>query len=167
VDQEWKSTETLIRNLCDIASKGGNYLLNVGPDALGQIPTESLNRLADVGAWMKVNGEAIYGSGPTPFDGLMGVFSPTEKDKKGNPKFLPEWRWRATTKPGHLYLMVFEWPKDGTFNVPSFAHKITGASLLAAPSVKLTVTQDDRGTTIGGLPTKAPDPVASVIALEY
>ena len=167
VDQEWKSTESLIRNLCDIASKGGNYLLNVGPDALGQIPTESLNRLADVGAWMKVNGEAIYGSGPTPFDGLMGVFSPTEKDKKGNPKFLPEWKWRATTKPGHLYLMVFEWPKDGTFNVPSFPQKITGASLLAAPSVKLTVTQDDKGTTIGGLPTKAPDAVASVIALEY
>lgn len=61
-DHNWKSSEVLIRNLVDVASKGGNYLLNVGPDALGEIPEPSLQRLADMGAWIKVNGEAIYGT---------------------------------------------------------------------------------------------------------
>jgi alpha-L-fucosidase len=56
-DHNWKSTETIIRNLCDIASKGGNYLLNVGPTSTGLIPQPSLERLAQVGAWMKVNGK--------------------------------------------------------------------------------------------------------------
>jgi alpha-L-fucosidase len=166
-DTNWKSTETLIRNLCDIASKGGNYLLNIGPDSKGIIPEESLRRLEDVGAWMKVNGAAIYGSTATPFGAEAGSFSPTEKDKKGQPLFKPEWKWRATQRPGHLYLMVFEWPADGKFSVPSFAHSITGASLLADPATKLTISQDDKGITVSGLPAKAPDAIASVIDLTY
>jgi len=99
-DNNWKSTEPLIRNLCDIASKGGNYLLNVGPTSEGLIPQPSLERLAEVGAWMKVKGGPIYGSGPTPFCAEAGHFSDTEKDKNGKPKFMPSWEWRATTKPG-------------------------------------------------------------------
>ena len=166
-DTKWKSTETLIRNLCDIASKGGNYLLNIGPDSKGNIPEESLQRIAEVGAWMKVNGAAIYGTTATPFGAEAGAFSPTEKDKKGQPLFKPEWKWRATQKPGHLYLMVFEWPADGKFSVPSFAQSITGASLLADPATKLTISQDDKGITVSGLPAKAPDAIASVIDLTY
>ena len=166
-DQNWKSLETIIRNLSDIASKGGNYLLNVGPDSHGEIPPESVKRLAEVGQWMKVNGAAIYGSGPTPFGAEAGSFSPTEKDKKGKPVFKPEWNWRATTKPGHIYLIVFKWPADGSFTVPSVKEKLTGASLLADPSAKLTVTQDEKGTTVTGLPQKAPDANASVIDLKY
>jgi alpha-L-fucosidase len=166
-DHNWKTPETLIRNLCDIASKGGNYLLNVGPTAEGEIPSESLARLAAIGKWMKVNGEAIYGTGATPFDLPTGAYSPTEKDKKGNPVWVPEWNWRATTKAGHLYIMVFAWPKDGTFHVPMISQKITNASLLADPSAKLTVTQDEKGTTVGGLPPSAPDPIATVIDLRY
>jgi alpha-L-fucosidase len=61
-DEEWKSAETLIHNLVDIAAKGGNYLLNVGPTAQGLIPGPSVERLAEMGEWMEVNGEAIYGS---------------------------------------------------------------------------------------------------------
>lgn len=63
-DDNWKSTETLIHNLVDIAAKGGNYLLNVGPTAEGLIPQPSVDRLAEMGAWMRVNGEALYGSRP-------------------------------------------------------------------------------------------------------
>jgi alpha-L-fucosidase len=166
-DHNWKSTETLIRNLCDIASKGGNYLLNVGPDSHGEIPPESVKSLAEVGAWMKVNGVAIYGSTATPFGAEAGSFSPTEKDKKGEPVFKPDWSWRATQKPGHLYLILFKWPTDGTFSVPAFAHSITGASLLADPSAKLTVSQNDKGITVSGLPAKAPDAIASVIDLTF
>jgi alpha-L-fucosidase len=61
-DENWKSAETLIHNLVDIAAKGGNYLLNVGPTAEGLIPRPSVERLAEMGEWMAVNGEAIYGS---------------------------------------------------------------------------------------------------------
>jgi alpha-L-fucosidase len=66
-DDNWKSNQTLIRNLIDIASKGGNYLLNVGPTAEGEIPQPSIDRLKVVGKWMKVNGEAIYGTTASPF----------------------------------------------------------------------------------------------------
>jgi len=61
-DHNWKSTETLIHNLVDIAAKGGNYLLNVGPTSEGIIPPPSVERLAEMGDWMRVNGEAIYGA---------------------------------------------------------------------------------------------------------
>ena len=166
-DHNWKSTEILIRNLCDIASKGGNYLLNVGPDSHGEIPSESVKSLAEVGAWMKVNGAAIYGTTATPFGAEAGSFSPTEKDKKGEPVFKPDWSWRATQKSGHLYLILFKWPADGTFHVPAYAHSITGATLLAEPSAKLTVSQDEKGETVSGLPVKAPDTIASVIDLTY
>lgn len=166
-DIHWKSTQTLVRNLADIASKGGNYLLNVGPDAEGNIPGGSLKRLAEVGTWMKVNGEAIYGTGPTPFGEEGGRFSVWRKNRDGKPLFLPSWGWRATTKQGHLYLILFKWPKNRKFTVPAFAHTITGASLLQDSSVKLSINQDGKGVTVSGLPAKAPDSIASVIDLKY
>lgn len=59
-DNDWKSSVLLIHNLIDVAAKGGNYLLNVGPTGEGKIPQESIKRLQDVGKWLEVNGEAIY-----------------------------------------------------------------------------------------------------------
>jgi alpha-L-fucosidase len=69
-DHNWKSAETLIRNLCDIVSKGGNFLLNVGPDREGVIPPPSVERLRGIGAWMKINAEAIHGTTASPFEEL-------------------------------------------------------------------------------------------------
>jgi alpha-L-fucosidase len=163
-DNNWKSTETLIRNLCDIASKGGNYLLNVGPTSEGLIPQPSIERLAEVGDWMKINSEAIYGSGPTPFGAEAGKFSDTEKDKNGKPKFIPSWEWRCTSKPGKLYLLVFKWPTNGKFELPGLQSQVTKASLLAGGK-ELKVTQTEGGVTLE-LPAEAPDKIASVISVE-
>ena len=65
-DTNFKSPELLIRNLIDIASKGGNYLLNVGPDATGVIPAPEQEGMLAIGKWLKVNGEAIYGTQAGP-----------------------------------------------------------------------------------------------------
>ena len=163
-DQNWKTTETLIRNLCDIASKGGNYLLNVGPTAEGVIPQPSFDRLADIGRWMKVNGEAIYSTGPTPFGDEAGAFSATEKDRNGKPRFIPSWNWRATTKPGKIYLEIFTWPADGRFELRGLQSRVKAAYLLAGRA-KVGVEQGSSGVTVV-LPTTAPDPIASVVCLE-
>lgn len=79
-DTNFKSRETLLRNLIDIASKGGNYLLDIGPDSHGIVPQAEVERLHMIGKWMDVNGEAIYGTGPTLFGSEAGPFSATEKD---------------------------------------------------------------------------------------
>ena len=147
-DQNWKSAKNLIQNLINCASKGGNYLLNVGPTGEGLIPGPSIERLAEMGAWMKANGEAIYGTTASPF------------------KKLP---WgKCTQKPGKLYLHVFNWPKDGMLNVP-IDNKITKAYLLAKPEqgLKLAVekTVPGAGATIV-VPAEAPDANATVIVLE-
>lgn len=143
-DDNWKSTETLIRNLVDIASKGGNYLLNVGPTAEGVIPQPSVDRLREIGRWMKINGEAIYATSASPF------------------KRLP---WgRCTQKPGKLYLHVFHWPEGGRLQVP-VSNRINKAYLLAQPQAELSVESSDQGATIS-LPTAAPDPIDTVVVAE-
>ena len=163
-DNNWKSAETLLHNLCDIASKGGNYLLNVGPTSKGIIPQPEVERLAQIGRWMQVNGEAIYGTWPTPFGAEAGSYSDTEKDKAGKHKFIPAWNWRCTTRPGKLYVMIFNWPADGKFELPGLVSKVTKAFLLAShKAVKFT--QSNAGVTLD-LPSVAPDKVASVICVE-
>jgi alpha-L-fucosidase len=167
-DTNFKSTETLLRNLIDIASKGGNYLLNIGPDSHGVVPAPEADRLREMGKWLAVNGEAIYGTKPTLFGAEAGAPSPTEKDKKGNPKFVPAWEWRSTTASDKVYLEIFQWPA-GSFHladVDKLPRKVIGAYLLADPKhtpLKLTQTGDALDIQ---LPAAAPDPIASVVVLE-
>ncbi len=144
-DDKWKSTETLVRNLCDIASKGGNYLLNVGPDPLGQIPQPSIERLQAVGAWMKVNGEAIYASKASPV-GMLPWGRCTQKAENGNT---------------NLYFSVFDWPKDGKLTIPGLNLPVVAAKILAdGKSLK---TKSVSGGLEIAVPDKAPDAIASVI----
>jgi alpha-L-fucosidase len=143
-DHNWKSAELLIRNLIDIASKGGNYLLNVGPTSAGEIPAPSVERLKQVGAWMATNSDSIYATTASPFKRLT---------------------WgRATQKPDRLYLNVFYWPKDGVLNIPmrSGAKK---AYLIGAPDQALPFASAADGLRVK-LPAVAPDPISSVVVLE-
>ncbi len=165
-DTNFKSTADLLRNLIDIASKGGNYLLNVGPDAKGVIPQPEQERLHAMGKWLAVNGEAIYDTQPTLFGPEAGSFSATEKDSHGKPKFVPAWDWRSTTAPTKIYLEILKWPSGSTFHLDTLPRKVTGAYLLADPTHKpLKLTPTATGLDIQ-LPAAAPDPIASVVVLE-
>ncbi len=144
-DHNFKSTETLLHNLIDIASKGGNYLLNVGPDSTGVIPEPEVQRLKEMGAWLKVNCDSIYGTTASPFADLS-------------------FDGRCTQKPGKLYLHVFAWPKDGKLLVP-VSNKINGVHLLAQPDKECTVESGPKGATIT-LPSITPDPIATVVAVD-
>jgi alpha-L-fucosidase len=143
-DLKWKSSEMLLRNLIDIVSKGGNYLLNVGPTAEGEIPADIVKRLEDIGGWMAVNGEAIYGTTASPFHRL---------------------NWgRCTQKPGTLYLHVFDWPK-GELEVPGLKSKVEQAYLLADQKRLPLVLSQMKDNVIIRLPAQAPDGIASVVVL--
>jgi alpha-L-fucosidase len=147
-DHNWKPALILIRNLVDIASKGGNYLLNVGPTSEGLIPEPSVERLREVGAWMKLNSEAIYATTASPF------------------KRLP---WgRCTKKVGPdttmLYLHVFTWPDNGKLLVPGLKNAVESASLLADGS-RLNAESGAEGVTIR-VPATAPDPASSTVVLK-
>jgi alpha-L-fucosidase len=148
-DHDWKSSRDLIRMLVDIASKGGNYLLNIGPTAEGTFPEPCVERLRDIGRWMKVNGDAIYGTSASPLGGLA-------------------WgRCTAKTEAGKttLYLHVFDWPKDGKLRLEGVGNAVIGARLLAKPSAALAARRDESDIVID-LPVAAPDQICSVVALE-
>ena len=149
-DTNWKPTSILIRQLVQVASRGGNYLLNVGPTSEGLIPQPSVDRLKEVGSWLKTNSEAVYGTGPSPFS--------------------YELPWGIiTTKPGKVYLHVFDWPQNGLV-LFGLKNKVKRAYLLAG-NVKLKFTQKndsmaDHYAVSMALPTAAPDKNDSVIVLD-
>jgi alpha-L-fucosidase len=147
-DHNWKPTETLIRNLVDIASKGGNYLLNVGPTCLGEIPQPSIERLREIGKWMKVNGESIYATSASPFSRLPWGRC-TKKLRDGG----------AT-----LYLHVFNWPKDGKLVVPGLRNEVRAAWLLATDKT-LKATTAEGGVAVE-VPAEPLDAIDTVVALE-
>ena len=148
-DHNWKSAETLIRMLVDIASKGGNLLLNVGPTEEGLIPEPSVERLKAIGAWMDTNSGSIYGTEASPF-------------------FKLPWGrcTRKTTDDGTiLYLHVFDWPEDEHLRIPGLEGRVKKTYLLSDPGVKLHVHKDGTDLLVG-VPEEAPDPVNTVIVLE-
>jgi len=141
-DANWKDTTTVVRLLCDIVSKGGNLLLNIGPDQKGGVPAPAQAALRGVGSWLATHGDAIHGTTASPFAKLP---------------------WgRATRKGDTLYLMVFDWPADGELRVPAKA-EVDGARLLGS-AAPVAVAASDAGLVLA-LPGKPVDAACSVVAL--
>ena len=150
-DHNWKSTEELIHNLVDIASKGGNYLLNVGPTAEGLIPSESIARLQKIGQWMRINSESIYGTSASPFKNLQWG--------RCTQKALPDGKTR-------LYLHVFDWPTDDKLIVGGLDNKVLKTFLLAkGKGVSLPVSRKGNDVIIE-VGSKAPDSIDSVVVVD-
>lgn len=141
-DHNWKSSTELIQKLVDIVSKGGTYLLNVGPTAEGVIPQPSVERLEEMGRWLAVNGESVYGTKPGPVQGREDI--------------------RSTQKDGTVYLHIFRWPADGRLRVEG----ITGSrARLLANGDALPVTQDGDARIIQ-LPAAPVDEADTVVVME-
>jgi alpha-L-fucosidase len=164
-DHNWKTPEDICFKLVDIVSKGGNYLLNVGPDGDGAIPKPSQDNLRIVGAWLKINGEAIYGAGRTPFGDELGSTDPDpeKKDRKGRVIFNAKTDWRCTTQPGKLYFHLFKWP-GATFETPAVAGKVKTAYLLS--DRKPLPVKQEGGRVSVTLPENAPKSLANVLCLD-
>ena len=145
-DVTYKSKKELVRMLIDIASKGGNFLLNVGPNPDGTLTPMEIERLRDMGDWMKVNGESIYGTTQTVFRKL-------------------DWG-RCTIKDQTLYLHVYNWPQDGKLRVPGLKNKIETAYLLSDPAKKPLPTTKEALDVIIEVGMKMPDASASVVVLK-
>jgi alpha-L-fucosidase len=152
-DRNWKSPTTLVRELIDTASKGGNYLLNVGPKPDGTVPQNTIDTLRAIGSWMKVHGEAIYGTSASPF-----------------PKQLPWGRCTQKRLAGgatRLYLHIFKWPFDSVLRVPALESEILGASLLSEPGAgPLEFSRDANGDALVRLPIAEPNDYATVVVLD-
>jgi alpha-L-fucosidase len=164
-DTNWKSPGQITFKLVDIVSKGGNYLLNVGPTAEGIIPQPSQDILRTVGRWLKVNGDAVYGAGASPFGQEFGEYTARgAKDVRGQRLFLQQAEWRVTTKPGKLYITFFSEPR-APFEIPAIKNKITRAYRLADHAPVELATQN--GKTTITLERPMLDPMATVVVVEF
>ena len=143
-DDDWKDPHTLLRTLIDVASKGGNFLLNVGPTGEGAFPEPISSRLAEMGAWMRINGEAIYG---------------TTASQYGQPAW-----GRYTVKGSTAYAHIFDWPDDGCLELAGVTIMPTRAYLLCDQQ---TINVERTGTNMTvHLPDVPPSTIASVVVLE-
>jgi alpha-L-fucosidase len=149
-DNNFKSTKEIIQMLADIASKGGNLLLNIGPTSEGLFPQTSIERLKEIGEWMKVNSEAIYGTSASPFLHLDWGRC-TQKQIDGGTR---------------LYLHVFEWPKDGKLIIDGLANQYKKIYLLADTEMKELKAERNQINFIINVPSEAPDKNNSIVVVD-
>ena len=144
-DHNWKDSRTVIRRLVEIVSKGGNYLLNIGPMGDGSIPQPSVEILEGVGEWVRINGESIYGATASPFGEL-------------------DWG-RCTVKGETLYLHVFDWPSEARLLIPGLRNKPIRAYPLLDSTQELEVGREGAAAWVK-LPAEPLDENDTVVVLE-
>ena len=142
-DRLWKSSAEIVADICKVADGGGNLLLNVGPKPNGTFPAPFVRRMREVGRWLKVNGEAVYGTGPAVHETVSIGF--------------------MTTGRNAVYLLVAFWPGE-ELHICGLKNRVRSARILGH-SRKLNVTRDGEHIYVRGLPRKALDPYCTVIKL--
>jgi alpha-L-fucosidase len=145
-DTFYKSTETLIRQLVDVVSKDGNFLLNIGPKGDGTLTNQTITTLNEFGSWMSLNSESIYGTTRSPYSAP------------------PSWG-RFTKKDGKLFVHVFNWPTNGVLKFISLENKIKKIYLLNKQDSLLKY-KNEQGFTTVFVPQSAPNPINTVIVVE-
>jgi alpha-L-fucosidase len=150
-DRNWKSAQRLIQMLSDVASKGGNLLLNIGPRADGSIPQESIDRLEAIARWMEVNSEAIHATTASPFPRRLSWGRVTQKAAENG----------ATS----LYLHIWDWPADGKILLPTLK-ELPSSGILLKGGAAVTAQASADGIVIH-LPATATDPDVSVARLDF
>jgi alpha-L-fucosidase len=143
-DRRYKPVKQLVQILADVASKGGNFLLDVGPTPEGTIQPEFAERLRGMGKWLRVNGDSIYGT----------TYGPLQNLPFG----------KTTAKGDTVYLHVFDWPSTSTLHLNGLSSRILEASVMATGE-KLQFQRQSSGVTIN-VPSSAPDPYDSVIRIK-
>ncbi len=175
-NHNWKSPEMLVRCLVDVASKGGNFLINIGPTGDGIVPAPSVDRLHALGDWLRINGESIYGTTASQLardegDGM--VFSEINPDgSETHPDAahtshqvnLPL-GWRSTSKPGCLYIHLFGRPQDGVVRLQGLPEKVQEVTMLADPQRKPLKFEQEDGDFCVSLPDDIWDQQATVLKL--
>jgi alpha-L-fucosidase len=175
-DQDWKSTGELLYWLTAITSKGGNYLLNIGPTGEGLFPEESLKRLKDIGEWMSVNGESVYGSakwivnqeGPT----TISIEGTENREEKGfNANFTPQDFW-FSQKDNNVYVTSLKWPDNKEIIIESLTlltkdkiSKIESVQMLGCDE-KITWAMEEKGLKVT-LPSKRPNANGYVLRITF
>ena len=144
-DTLWKSPGTVIQRLVEIVSRGGNFLLNIGPMGDGEIPEATVDILTKAGSWVDRNKEAIYGTGANPFGELS-------------------WGY-CTVKENRLYFFIRDWPQDGILNISGLKNKVAAAWMLKDRTLKISAENLGKSVRIT-LPVKAIDNPISVLILE-
>lgn len=135
-DRAYKSSGELVATLTEVVSKGGTFLLNVGPTPAGEIPAEFASRLRVIGSWLDRNGESIYGAGPgVPAGAYYGP---------------------STGTPDALYLHVTGYPADGVLRVRGLERTATAATVLATGQ-PLEFDQHQHGLSQGLTRIRLPD----------
>ena len=147
-DHNWKSPGVIIGKLVDVVSKGGNYLLNVGPTCEGVIPEPSVRVLKEVGKWLGVNGESVYGTKASPIETPVNCL------------------YRCTAKAGKLYVHIFAWPWSGSLKISGVMNVVEKIFLLSDPDRKELEFKQQGQDIVINLPSKALDPVDNIAGLE-
>ena len=142
-DCNWKSPREIVERLVRVVSRGGTYMLNVGPDGTGRIPEQSARILRKVGRWVHAHEDAIEGIDPTPLGPLA---------------------WGECTMRGNtLFLHVFHWPANGRLVVPGLKTKVKSARLAGGGRLAVKATADAVTIT---LPASRSDTLVPVVVLE-
>ena len=170
-NETYKTPAFIVQQLADVVSKNGNLLMNIGPRADGTIPEGVQQVLLDVGGWMKVNGEAIYGTRPWtsfgegPTEVKAGSFHDTD-----TVEYKPE-DFRFTTKAGSLYAIEMAWPTKGEAVIRTLSSTVTGARAvrevtLLGSDARISFKQQEDGLHLQ-VPTTAPGKYAYVYRIRF